>query len=72
MFEFDGKLKVKNEWAASFDEEDLKDYKGIVVTPTDDLVFSIESWGQMTAKDIFVETLKVLGDSLEEVSKAIK
>jgi len=72
VFEFDEKLKVKNEWAADFDEEDLKDYKGIKVTDTNNLMFFIESWGQMPAKDIFIETLKVLGENLEEVSKAIK
>ena len=37
-----------------------------------ELVFFIESWGQMPAKQIFSEAVKVLNKDLKEVVKAIK
>ncbi|MBU2576916.1 MAG: DNA-directed RNA polymerase subunit D [Nanoarchaeota archaeon] len=69
---FGEKLKVKN--AAEFDLEtaDLKDYPGIEVSYGDDLVLTVESWGQMDAKDVFVEACKALKGNLSEVSKVLK
>lgn len=72
VFEFDGKLKVKNAVACDLDEEDLKDYKGVEIEYTDDVVFTIESWGQMGVKDIFVEAGRALKDNLDDVEKALK
>jgi len=69
---FGEKLKLKN--AAKFDleQEDMKNYPGIEVSYGDDLVVTIESWGQMDAKDVFVEACKVLKGNLSEVFKVIK
>ena len=39
---------------------------------TDNLVFSIESWGQISSEEIFSEACKALKDNLGEVSKALK
>ncbi len=37
-----------------------------------EIVFFIESWGQMNAKEIFSEAVKSLNNNLKEVSKALK
>lgn len=72
-FSFEGgKLKVDNEWAFDLEVEDLKEFSGIKVTPTEDIVFFIESWGQITAEEIFESAVKALNKNLDEVSKALK
>ncbi|MBS3100452.1 DNA-directed RNA polymerase subunit D [Candidatus Pacearchaeota archaeon] len=45
---------------------------GIEVSPGKEIVFFIESWGQMSSKEIFEEAVKSLENSLSEASKAIK
>lgn len=72
IFEFDTKLKVKDASACSFDNDDMKDYPGIEITFDNNLVFQIESWGQITPKDIFLESCKALKSNLSELTKAIK
>lgn len=73
VFEMYGdKLKVKNAAACDLDNEDMAGYPGVSITFGDELVFSIESWGQMEAKKIFEEACKALRINLSEVSKAIK
>lgn len=69
---FGEKLKVKN--AAEFDleQEDMKNYPGVEVSYCDDLVVTVESWGQMEAKDVFIEACKALKGNLSEVSKVVK
>lgn len=71
VFEFKDELKVKNEWACNFDSEDL-DIPGIEISPTEKLVYTIESWGGMTCGEILNESAKILGKNLEEVKKALK
>jgi len=73
VFEMFGeKIKVKNAAACDLDNEDMKDYPGVEISFDNKLVFSIESWGQIEAKDIFIESCKALKGNLSEVSKAIK
>jgi DNA-directed RNA polymerase subunit D len=72
LFQFDGKLKVKNEWAIDSEVEDLSDFEGIEVTPTDGIVYTIESWGQMSASEIFLDAIKALDKNLDEVAKKLK
>ena len=73
VFEMFGeKLKVKNFVACDLDEEDVKNYPGISVEFNNNLLFTIESWGQIEAKEIFTEACKALKENLSEVSKAIK
>ena len=67
-----GKLKVKNAWALDLDVEELKEFEGVKVTPTDEIVFFIESWGQISADDIFEGAIKALGKNLDEVAKELK
>ncbi len=73
VFEMFGeKLKVKNAVACDLDQDDMVDYPGISVEFDNHLVFTIESWGQIEAKEIFTEACKALKGNLSEVSKAIK
>jgi DNA-directed RNA polymerase subunit D len=71
-FEFDTKLKIKDASKCQLDEDEMKDYPGIDISFDDTLVFEIESWGQMPAKDIFIESCNALKDNLSELSKKLK
>ena len=73
FFEFaEGKLKVKDVVACDLDNADVHDFKGVSIELGDDLIFSVESWGQMDVKDIFVESCKALKSNLNDLSKALK
>jgi len=73
VFSFEnGKLKVKNEWECDLDQEDVKEFKGITITPTNELTFIIESWGQIEPKSILTESIKELNNNLSELSKSLK
>ena len=73
VFEMFGeKLKVKNAAACDLDQEDVADYSGVSIEFDDNLVFTIESWGQIEAKEIFTEACKALKENLSKVSKVIK
>jgi DNA-directed RNA polymerase subunit D len=69
---FGEKLKVKNAAVCDLDVEDLKDYPGIEISYGNDLVVTVESWGQMGAEDVFTEACKALKGNLSKVSKVIK
>lgn len=69
---FGDKIKVKDASACELDQEDMESYPGISIDFDNNLVFTIESWGQITASDIFVEACKALKGNLSEVLKAIK
>jgi len=72
VFEFDGKLKVKNEAYYGLGQEEIEEFKGVKVSPKKELVFFIESWGQMDAEDIFLESIEQIVNCLEELDKIIK
>lgn len=72
IFEFKDKLKVKDATKCELDEDDFKDHPGIEIKYDDNLVFDIESWGQMKPLDIFLESCNVLKSNLAEVLKKIK
>tara|TARA_Y100000310_G_C20527736_1_gene736908 strand:- start:355 stop:1059 length:705 start_codon:yes stop_codon:yes gene_type:complete len=72
VFEFNGKLKVKNLWGSNLDAKDIKNFKGVEVKLTDNLVFVIESWGQINTGEIFIESCKALKTNLDGLSKALK
>jgi len=67
-----GKLKVKNDWAFDIEVEDLEEFNGIKLTPTNEIVFTIESWGQISAAEIFEDSIKALSKNLDEVAKVLK
>lgn len=53
--------------------ETLIDDKDVIeVAPGKEIVFFVESWGQIKAKDIFNEAVKALNKNLNEVLKAVK
>lgn len=72
IFSFDGKLKVKDELQCDLDQADVQDFKGIEIEQTNQLVFTIESWGQMKAEEIFNELVKALEGNLSEATKQLK
>jgi DNA-directed RNA polymerase subunit D len=73
VFEMYGeKVRVKDAWKCDLDNEDMEEYPGVEISFGGNLIFSIESWGQIEAKKIFVEACKALKDNLSEVSKAVK
>jgi DNA-directed RNA polymerase subunit D len=69
---FGEKIKVKSAASCDLDEDDAKAYPGVEISFNDNLVFTIESWGQIEAKDIFTEACKALKENLSEVVKIIK
>jgi DNA-directed RNA polymerase subunit D len=61
----------------SYDEEEM-DVKKLTeeqknkikkIKEADELIFTIESWGQIPAKDIFLRAIEALDENLEELSK---
>jgi DNA-directed RNA polymerase subunit D len=72
IFEFDGKLKVKDDMQCDLDQSDFIDFKGIEATQTGQLVFTVESWGQMKAEEIFTEAVKAVEGNLKDLSKELK
>ena len=72
-FSFENKLKVKDASKCDLDNDDLKDYPGVEITHDDNsLVFQIESWGQISPKEIFIESCNALKSELSALSKALK
>jgi DNA-directed RNA polymerase subunit D len=69
---FGEKIRVKNAAACDLDQEDAENFPGVEISFDDQLVFTVESWGQVDAPSIFTEACKALKDNLSEVSKAIK
>jgi len=72
-----GKVSVKDALRCDFCEECIgycnKVKKGsIKITPTEEVMVFIESFGQMDVKEIFKEAIEVLRKDLLEVSKKIK
>jgi DNA-directed RNA polymerase subunit D len=71
FFDFDGKLKLKDEWKCDLDQTDVDNFKGIEIKPTGSLIFNIESWGQIKPEEIFTEAISALEDNLSDLSKAL-
>lgn len=69
---YGNKLKVKDASTCDLDEEDFVNYPGVEVSFDNNLVLTIESWGQIDAKEIFLNACKALKDNLSEVSKVLK
>ena len=69
---FGEKVKVKSAAACDLDESDVEAYPGVEISFDNNLVFMIESWGQMEAKDIFTEACKSLKMNLQAVAKSLK
>ncbi|RMD45954.1 DNA-directed RNA polymerase subunit D [Candidatus Pacearchaeota archaeon] len=72
IFEFDGKLKVKDALKCELDDEDFKDFPGISVEFDGTLLMVIESWGQMGADKVLLESCKALKENLSKIVKELK
>ncbi len=72
IFEYSEKLKVKDILKRDLDDEDFKDYPGVSIEFGDELAIYIESWGQIKAEEIFIESCKALEKNLSEIRKSIK
>ena len=71
---------VDDKGKASYNEEEFKD-KALTeeqinkikkVKEINELVFNIESWGQIDVKEIFSKAIDVLDKNLQELNKAVK
>ncbi len=73
-------VTIDNEGKVTYDEEELKSNKLNdelmnkikKANNISELVFQIESWGQIDAKEIFLKSIDVLNKNLDELSKSVK
>ncbi len=68
----EGKIKPDEEELNSkkLDEEQIRKIKNL--KDTNELIFEIESWKQIDAKDIFSKSIEALNKNLTELSKSVK
>ena len=67
--------KKGNKWRCDLNDAEIDAITKIdkeAVKDADELIFVIESFGQMDAKDIFLKALDVLEENLDEFEKALK
>jgi DNA-directed RNA polymerase subunit D len=72
-----GKIGVKDMYKCDLCEvcvEECKTYgkNAIKIEKSPELIFFIESWGQISAKEIFLGALENLNNNLKDLSKALK
>ena len=73
-------VKVDENGKVSFDEDELKERKIPAeqmekirkTKEVNELLFGIESWGQIEVKDIFLRAIEILDKNIEELGKEIK
>lgn len=69
---------VDDEGKVVFDEEETKNLSEDKISKikklknVNELVFSIESWGQLKPKDIFIRAIDALNDNLDQMNKILK
>ena len=73
-------ISIDDDGKVTFNEEEIE-RKGISadkvklikkITNVNELVFNIESWGQMDTKEIFLKAIDALNENLDELNKAVK
>ena len=67
--------KKKDKWLCDIDEAEQAKIEGIdkdAISDSDEIIFIIESYGNMPAKDIFKGAIKALESNLDVFEKAIK
>lgn len=69
------KAEIKDSWKCDMCEACVEVCKkdgrdAVKIKPGKEIIFFIESWGQMEAKEIFNEAIDVLRDNLKKVGKA--
>jgi DNA-directed RNA polymerase subunit D len=74
--ELKGNVNVGNIYKSYYDEDYIKSFldnkNSVEIKDGEELVFLMESWGQLTEKKIFSEAVKCLNSELNEILKAIK
>jgi len=75
LISVDKKAEIKEAWKCDLCEVCVETCKkkgkdAIKIKPSEELVFFVESFGQMDAKDIFIEAVKALKSNLKEAEKA--
>ncbi len=73
-------IRIDEEGKVSYDEKELNKRKLSdeqinrikKLNKVDELLFNIESWGQIGVKKIFTEAIEVLDKNLNELNKAVK
>jgi len=67
--------KKGNKWVCDLNDSVVNEISGIdkdAVNETNELIFVVESYGGMSAKDIFINSIEVLKSNLDEFEKALK
>lgn len=67
--------KQGSSWLCDLAEADQDEVRAIdsdAIKDSDELVFVIESFGQLDAKDVFVKAIEALEDNLDEFEKELK
>jgi len=73
-------VTINDEGKVTFDEGELED-KGISeekikkikkFSNVPELIFNIESWGQIDPKELFLKAIDALDDNMDELNKAVK
>jgi hypothetical protein len=67
--------KKAGKWLCDLNDAELKEIEKLdkeAVSDSNELLFVIESYGSMPAKDIFIGAIKALEENLDDFEKAIK
>ena len=67
--------KKENKWLCDLNEAEVDEIKKIdknVVQDSDEILFIIESYGNMPAKDILIKAIEALNENLKDFEKEIK
>lgn len=67
-----GKIVVKDIYKCDLCEVCAEKCKSIKVDKDENIIFFIESWGQIEAKEIFTQAVDKLNENLKELGKQIK
>ena len=69
---------IDSEGKVSYEEEELVNVPEEIVNKikkakeVNELVFNVESWGQMDVKDVFLKSIEALDNNLKELDKSVK
>ncbi|MBM3232660.1 DNA-directed RNA polymerase subunit D [Candidatus Pacearchaeota archaeon] len=67
--------KKGSKWVCDLNDADIEAVTNVdknAITQLDELVFIIESYGNMPAKDVFAKSIEALEENLDEFEKALK
>jgi len=62
-----GEVKLVDKYSCTFYDTDKN--LGFRIVPSKEILFCVESWGQIPAKEIFIESVKALKENLKEKLK---